>query len=426
MKPLQFYQLKSATGWTSMKATKNITALTSQLELRKKNHRNWTLNWQKTRKTIASLLYEYYEILFNPDNRNIFREPYLKDLSLLLPTNETISITPKTNFILLPLPLPTYRERTDRAHKRFMLNCPFLKYYMQPEVNEFVRDMDYGVDSDIWMLIAKPHNPRWNKIKDYPHTNHLTKIQWTNQPLSQTEARIWTYKYQDVPNYIAETMPRHDADVNTSTSTSAQWHSLIDWIDSKDERVVKRRNKSYQWRNANKIYKQRFVYRKYTLLEIPTQAPDQNNYMYYTLDKYSKAKLTDTMFTRDTFAKFFDFNLQSKPLMLAYFMKHAVPMNEFSVPEIRSGITRLKNIIKYWSHKEQVQSQPQPDHPQPQPQLQQHWRPTREYLYTHWVKWYKPDWTVTEFETHDDRETYKKSKDELLLSSNNNQTWSQQ
>jgi hypothetical protein len=95
-----------------MLASKSTTLLASQLAERQKSHPITAKNITKsvTKRTIATLLIEYYSILFDPTYRNYFRP--MKDVSLLFPINEVISISPETNFILLPLPLPTYEQRT--------------------------------------------------------------------------------------------------------------------------------------------------------------------------------------------------------------------------------------------------------------------------------------------------------------------------
>ena len=322
--------------------------------------------------------------------------------------------------MLVPLPLPTYDEWTDRG--RYLNNCPFLRYDLNPKTNEFIRDMDLSVDTKMYL---PQHNQwMWRYFEwRYMHTDISIKQWRAHLPLNR-EARLRVVKFKDYPDYVAKAIPSYPA--------YNMWTPLNTVIPSTHpdyKKIMERQNKTFGWRYATQYFKQKYIYRKYTLLEIPTQINKQANWdkIYYNLDKYSK-QLVPVQIDKH-FPEFFDFqwtyNHTSRQAIINYFMKQALPMNEYIPMQIRSGITRLKNIIKYSVKKPTTiikLSQPQQDQPQPQ----QHWRPTREYLYTHWVKWYKQDWTITEFETHDDRETYKHTKNELLLSSNNNQTWSQQ
>ena len=153
------------------------------------------------KKTVATLLSEYYSILFNPAYRNYFRP--LTDLTLLFPTNESISISNDTNFILLPLPLPTYRNHTQAMHnnKTYRLNhpCPFILH--NSTANELVHDMDYRQDNRRVMRQRVPQE--CNKIL---HTNSDIKRERLEQPLDIT-ARIRVYKFDDLPPELAKTIP---------------------------------------------------------------------------------------------------------------------------------------------------------------------------------------------------------------------------
>ena len=108
--------------------------------------------WKHIKQRIAELLTEYYSILFNPKFYDYFRQPNgLNDLTLLFPTDEDIYISNDTNFILLPLPLPTYRQHIQwksNGHKHFRLKfpCPFIVH--TDTANELVHDMDYSKDKE--------------------------------------------------------------------------------------------------------------------------------------------------------------------------------------------------------------------------------------------------------------------------------------
>lgn len=466
MKPIQMSQRKQASDWIECKAWIKVTWMKRQLDQIQAStstptHTNintfskelkWlSLNWPATRKRIATLLVEYYEILFNPEYRNIFwydsihNIDQLKNLTLLFPIDDPISIHYSTNFILLPLPIPTYEERTHRwTYKK---NCPFLRFDTRDvktdssvdtliNVNELVRDMDYSIDSNVIEVSSSKDCIQWQREKRelYRHTDPWTKLQWTNKPLPRNEARLWTYKYQDVPKRIADRLPK---DYETG------WYSIRDvWmLMNTDKEVRNRKYKEYFTRNRLIVKRQQYTKTKMVLLEIPAQtwprAPDpRNEKIFYKLEDYSRTYLTDTMFTWNEFWKYFDFSYTkaTKDEVINYFVKNALPINEYCPLQIKSGITKLKNMIKDYNKKHKQLSQPnQQDHYKKELDSQldlnspyyQTWRgrPTRDYLDTHWAKWYKPDWTVESFETYDERATYKKSIDQLKsesLSINNN------
>lgn len=454
MKPIQTSLRKQSPDWNDCKAWVKVTGMINELEKIKSNPEN-LLNWNKVKHTIATLLVEYYEILFNPQYRNVFwydsthSIDQLKNLTLLFPINDPISISYSTNFILLPLPIPTYEERTHKwTHKK---NCPFLRFDEKNpitdqkvdtllRVNELVRDMDYSIDSNIIKVSSSSNSPQRNKKvrEKYEHTNPDTKLRRTNQTLPRNEARLWSYKYKDVPKRIAERLPK---DYETG------WYSIRDiWrLMYTDKDIKERKNKQYFTRNALTIKNQQYIKNKIVLLEIPPQIwkrahKPHNEKLFYKLEDYSRTYLTDTMFTWNEFWKYFDFSYTkaTKEEVIDYFVKHALPMNEYNALQIKTGITRLKNMIKDYNHKypdlsvQQDQSTSkeeldnQLDLTSPYYQTWR-WRPNRDYLNTHGAKYYRPDWTVIEFETYNEREIYKKSKEQLTnLYSNQQSTWTTQ
>lgn len=397
MKPLQFSQEKYNNAWLSKQANKSVTELDYNLRQIQNRHPTTrrSLNWSKTRLLIASLLAEYYGILFDPQYRRYFRPMY--DLSLLLPTNEIISIKPTTNFILVPLPLPTYEERTDRW--RYHDNCPFLKIKQNNDTSEFVRDLDYLVDSETY--INWEHVIWWMYKHMYHHTPRVTKRTWTQREL-ESEARLFVYKYQDVPTYIAK-------EKFTNYPIYDIWEANIPYGTFTP------------------------VFKKFTLLNIPKQIiynGDNPWKIYYKLDEYSKQKLIPWQLD-EKFADFFDFKQVDKQAIINYFLKHISSINEYSIPQIKSGIRKLNDIIKHWKPLPIVQSSistlppndpkfdVKPESKRGRQKRGSQWPDSR---IRYW-KIYNPDWTITEYQNIDQREYEHKSIEQLKsesLSINNN------
>ena len=398
MKPLQFSQEKYNNAWLSKLANVSVTGLEAELNKIQAKHSitRRSLNWKKTRLAIATLLTEYYSILFDPQYRSYFRPMY--DLSLLFPTADIISISPETNFILVPLPLPTYQERTDRW--RFLDNCPFLKIKPNNDTSEFVRDLDYLTDSETY---KQWEHVIWSNYRHlYHHTSRAVKRTWTWKELIW-EARLFVYKYQDVPTYIAKknfrTYPKYNI-----------WDACIPYGTFTP------------------------VFKKFTLLNIPSQVTQhsQSNQIYYKLNEYSKQKLIPWQLD-ERFADFFDFKQTSQQAIINYFMEQWLSMNEYSVPEIKSGIRRLKDIIKRWKPLPLVPKSPStlpPNDPKfddykPKRGRPKRWDQRPDYR-VRTAKLYKPDWTVVEFNDID-MEEYKQytinQLKEKYLSSNQSDQW---
>lgn len=126
---------------------------------------------------------------------------------MLFPTDEDISISNDTNFILLPLPLPTYRQHVNALHNiapfRLSHPCPFLLHTTISD--ELVHDMDYYQDNRRVMAPRKSNERNFiqNNIQ---HTNPDIKRQWLEQPLDIT-ARIRVYKFDDLFPEQAKQLP---------------------------------------------------------------------------------------------------------------------------------------------------------------------------------------------------------------------------
>lgn len=93
-----------------------------------------------------------------------------------------------------------------------------------------------------------------------------------------------------------------------------------------------------------------FMHRQYTFLEItPANTPSINakcNNKLKILSKY----LEPSQLTYENFAQHFSFTAMPTETIIQYFMDNT-DMCEYSPTQIKSGIKRLKNIIKYMKPK---------------------------------------------------------------------------
>lgn len=349
MRPIQFSQDKLKWEWKYLNASPNTSEILYKVREAKAKRTAKTL-----KKAVATLLTEYYSILFNPAYRNYFRP--LTDLTLLFPTNESISISNDTNFILLPLPLPTYRNHTQAMHndKLYRLNhpCPFILH--NSTANELVHDMDYRQDNRRVMKprISQDRNILYHWIQ---HTNPDIKRQRFEEPLDIT-ARIRVYKFDDLPPELAKTIPGFPrySKSDISITTTHPTYTLC---------------------------------RQYTFLEITPINMIADIFCNNKLQTYSKYLEPSQLST--TFADCFDFVSPSKESIIEFFMDN-MDWIEYSPTQIKSGIKRLKNIIKY----------KKPSNPQPSPI-----RRTNEddYLqsrvkfnqHIHTINIKQPDWTYS-------------------------------
>ena len=292
-----------------------------------------------------------HSILFNPAYRNYFRP--LTDLTLLFPTNESISISNDTNFILLPLPLPTYRNHTQAMHndKMYRLNhpCPFILH--NSTANELVHDMDYRQDNRRVMKprISQDRNIVYHWIQ---HTNPDIKRERLEQPLDIT-ARIRVYKFDDLPPELAKTIPGFPR-YSMSASPTRPGYTLC---------------------------------RQYTFLEITPINMIADIFCNNKLQTYSKY-LEPSQLTSN-FADCFDFVSPSKESIIEFFMDN-MDWIEYSPTQIKSGIKRLKNIIKYMKPKDTptnpIRRTNEDDYLQSRVKFNQH---------IHTINIKQPDWTYS-------------------------------
>ena len=355
MRPIQFSQDKLKWEWKYLNASPNTSEILYKVRQAKAKRQVSSPSKSRTlKKTVATLLTEYYSILFNPAYRNYFRP--LTDLTLLFPTNESISISNDTNFILLPLPLPTYRNHTQAMHndKMYRLNhpCPFIKHIST--ANELVHDMDYRQDNRRVMKprISQDMNIVYHWIQ---HTNPDIKRQRLEQPLDIT-ARIRVYKFDDLPPELAKTIPGFPR-YSLSSSPTRPSYTLC---------------------------------RQYTFLEITPINMIADIFCNNKLQTYSKY-LEPSQLT-SSFADCFDFVSPSKESIIEFFMDN-MDWIEYSPTQIKSGIKRLKNIIKY--KKPTTSSSPSPspirrtnedDYLQSRVKFNQH---------IHTINIKQPDWTYS-------------------------------
>lgn len=347
MKLLQFSQKKTESDWMSLIASTNLTKLDMDLKKIHKGEATWKSFFSKwVKHKIAELMYEYYSILFNPDNAKYFWTGFV-DITLLFPTAETLYIKQDTNYILFPFPLPTYNERTCRWLKT--INYPFLLPHIATD--EFIRDTDYRIDS----IYSKERKPSWKqRLKDYPHLNPDIKHRLMLEDL-ECGTKLWTYKFNDM----------------TDNERKRLWYE----------------DKPYSLRDVPNYLINRYVERKYTLLEITPPNSQQNNFIANTfwepfswrdkdenwVSEKNKAREyrmklfkirhdnPDKLINLKDYAKYFlvfsnkiDYNFyahifirdDNKEAMIKYFEDN-IYHNQFSIPEIRAWIKKLNDYIKY-------------------------------------------------------------------------------
>lgn len=353
MRPIQFSQDKLKWEWKYLNASPNTSNIIYKVR-EAKAKRPISSSSKTSKKAVATLLTEYYSILFNPNLRNYFRP--LTDLTLLFPTNESISISNDTNFILLPLQLPTYRNHTQAMHndKTFRLNhpCPFIKH--NSTADELVHDMDYRQDNRRVMKprISQDRNIVYHWIQ---HTNPDIKRERLEQPLDIT-ARIRVYKFDDLPPELAKTIPGFPR-YSLSESPTRPGYTLC---------------------------------RQYTFLEITPINMIADIFCNNKLQTYSKYLEPSQLSTN--FADCFDFESPSKESIIEFFIDN-MDWIEYSPTQIKSGIKRLKNIIKYKKPTTSSSSSPSPIRRTNEDNYLQSRVKFNQHIHTINIK--QPDWTYS-------------------------------
>ena len=455
MKPLQFHQRKADFDWLYLLVSPNTSQLTYDL----KNIRAWSvqqsryssdtsysikktkilnfnkLNWKKTKRRIAELLTEYYSILFNPQYLDWFRP--MTDLTLLFPTNETIYISNATNFILLPLPLPTYSQHTqwrfnDRKF-RVKYPCPFIRHDSTNQINnsnsysklsispdEVVRDMDYRQDNS-YVMSQRDINSS-NMSKGFVHTNPDVKASRIKDKLDKT-ARIRVYKFDDIKPEEAKmisTYPAYSMWQRIKQPNIPSPSQIKEWIDNTNPNETAKQRSAKARAKYDMIWYNEYVHRQYTFLEITPnyyredkeaiEFMNKNSSRTQNLQSYSSKYLEPTQLTKE-FAECFDFESPSKESIIQYFMHNAY-CNEYSARQIQWGIDRLKNIIKYKKPKKPKKKYYETLETYEQPKFNQHVRSLN-------IK--QSDWSFQSQMIEDFNITNRKSlEDTKPLSTNNN------
>lgn len=393
MKPIQFSQNKKDLKWKSMVVTENISAIYYSPLLKKK--KDWRS--QSSTDKVATLLATYYSILFN---NSYFREPTLKDLTLLFPTAEPILIQKDTNFILLPLPLPTYHQHAQVTNNSMPFRktnpCTFIK--QDSLSKECVRDMDYSVDN---RTIKKQRNSsEWNFKNWYQHTNPALKQDRLTSTLDVT-ARIRVYQFQDLfPNQATSIPTFPNYSITDYTPSTRPITNQLEWYNS-------------------------YAHRQYTLLEITPPADNKlllNNGLTLTnlsnkLQNYSKYLIQEQLSLQR--AQCFDFPTTPNTAIIQYF-KDYKPAFQYSPVQIKSGIKRLKNILRYKGTASSP-SNTQPSTAEPCEQLTNN-QPTHN-QHVHSINIKQADWTFKSQLIEDvniTRRTPLDNVEPLTLSTNHN------
>lgn len=369
MRPIQFYQNKNDIDRKSLSASVSITKANQQMKwINYKENRNFRLA-----KTWA--LAEYYTKLFSHEARNvsfIWNEHWLVNLEWLFPTPEAIYIDIDTNFLILPLPLPTFQE--------------FNKNYFQAPVFSYEPSLLTDISKYVYMIDYRKDNPYASKHKSIiysaPHSTPTTSINQSTKefnlkqsPDLSSRLRVYTYDWLSptdeerltdfnptkVPDhfnspYSSDTLctlrhqNRNDEYLNYDIADIFQGYSF------KDLDFMSRKYKTKQY--------------KFTLLEItpynefvkqycnsdthPSHVSHAPESTWIRLAKYSKLLTSQSKcalpINPDYF--WFDFYLHKSnwekyaPSIYDYFLKHSY-MNQFSALEIKSKLTMLEDAIKF-------------------------------------------------------------------------------
>lgn len=386
MRPIQFNQDKLSWNWRRLEVSENVSHILHTVRTIKDKRSKWKHVKQRT----AELLTEYYSILFNPQYRDWFWQPNgLNDLTLLFPTDEDIYISNDTNFILLPLPLPTYRQHVQwksNGHNHFRLKfpCPFIVH--TDTANELVHDMDYSKDNP-WYSKQRTSDQR-NINNWIQHTNPGLKKEWLTQTLDIT-ARIRVYPFRDLfPSQAKSlsTYPYYNIGQRSEVPSNLINDSKIPELEQTpgmSEEEYRKRWLNFRNSFAKLAEYNMYEHRQYTLLEITP--PNKNPRLMSQLQSQSQLQpinnklqnyckyLEPEQLKIDTFAKFFDFVRPDIKAIQNYFMDN-MDWVEYSPAQIKSGIKRLKNIIKYKKPKKVISLNTAVPSQQDAPKFNQHVR----------------------------------------------------
>lgn len=328
MKPLQFYQNKSELSFLACKATYTTTHMFYTLQAIRQEHPITKKNINRTsiRTKTAELLAEYYLTLFSTATLGSWiwtstpRWQALANLEWLFPTAEPIHINSDTNFILLPIYMPTYFQYT---HERLYGRTPFLKPY-QPntDTTERIRNIDYQEDN-LYIHWAT-HMYQSNISKGYVHLNFQTKNQLIKDPQDMT-SYIRVYKYTDISPYDAKA-------IFPNVPEKSMSYSLADV--------------------PPYLTKHSYVDRQFTFLEITSHdqlaITNATKSVAHTPNKTIRLKTHSEHLEPLYLSTSHFIDVAQHPYMfddvVEYFKKHN-DCNQYSVPELKSGLRQLKKAI---------------------------------------------------------------------------------
>ena len=238
----------------------------------------------------------------------------MNNLEWLFPTSEPIHIEADTNFILLPLPLPTFFQYT---HENLYGRVPHLTTYKpNSHTAEWIRDIDFQEDN---YLIKGVRNI-------YNHMNSSYKNDLINNNLDNT-SYLRVYKYLDIS----------PADYKLIKNYITDTYSLADIPPS--------------------ILRHKLIERKLTLLEITSYNDCAKTYQNKNLSFLPKSKANSIRLKNYcqylsplviSTSNFIDVNTSQYQYamndIIDYFKKNNY-LNYFSVPELKSGLRKLNQAL---------------------------------------------------------------------------------
>lgn len=377
MRPIQFQQDKNALDWKTLKASKAITKASQQMK---------RINYREPRNDKAAkcwALAEYYTLLFSPEARKVStirNEHGLVNLEWLFPSPEPIYISPSTNFIMLPLPLPTFKE--------FILNCfnaPIItaEPSLYDQAARYLFSIDYRTDNQF----TSKHK---STIYSPNHTSATTDINQSKkeQAFRQSpdmSSRLRVYSYEWLSPQDEEIFTSFDPKVNPSSYLSQHDKLLSCNRDAQSISTTRHQNWNdeylshdiqhiFQWYSMWEIFfwdrKHKLKKYKYTLLEImpynefvkqysesidhPSQRSNAPESTGIRLKNYSQmlCKHSNAALPIDPDLFWFQYYLHTSnwetyaPNVFDYIFDHAY-LNQFCTLEIKSKQTMLEDAIKY-------------------------------------------------------------------------------
>ena len=322
MKPLQFSQDKKELSFLTCKATYSTTRIFSSLQKIRQVHPVTWKNINRTNQRIktAKLLAEYYLILFSTATlwkwirKATPHGQALSNLEWLFPTAEPIHINSDTNFILLPIYLPTYFQYT---HERLYGRVPFLTPY-QPNTptTEWIRNIDFQEDN-LYICWAR-HVDQSNINKWYQHMNFVFKNQLIQSP-QDISSYLRVYKYTDISPYDAKVLPNPSSYSLADIPPYSIQHNYLE--------------------------------RQFTFLEITSYDHRKDTFTsgnVHNPNKIVRLKTHSEHLEPLILSTSHFIDIAQHPYMfddvVEYFKKHN-DCNQYSVPELKSGLRQLKKAI---------------------------------------------------------------------------------